>query len=353
MSLQLGKAMQPEIELIKHYTSVEKTWNEYVLRHPSATFFHLMEWGHVLEQTFPYRPFSCVAWREGRISGILPLFLVRNLPFGHALVSTPFAVYGGLCVDDAETELALLHYAQTLARQMKVRYLELRHQEALGPMPAKDLYVTFRKEIDRDLDKNMAAIPRKQRRMIRQGDKYGLVARMGGEEFLKGFYHIYAHSVHNLGTPVFPRKFFANLLREFGSACRILAVFHDEHMVAGVMTFFFRDQIMPHYGGALRDAFQYAVNDFMYWNLLCYGAEQGYRIFDFGRSKQGTGSYDFKRHWGFEPTPLAYQYYLVRQKTLPDQNPLNPRFSLAIQTWKQLPFGLTQWLGPSIVKFFP
>jgi FemAB-related protein (PEP-CTERM system-associated) len=176
---------------------------------------------------------------------------------------------------------------------------------------------------------------------------------MGGEEFLKGFYQIYAHSVRNLGTPVLPMRFMVNLLREFGPACRILAIFHEEHMVAGVMTFFFRDQVMPYYGGALRHAFRYAVNDFMYWHLLCYGAELGYRIFDFGRSKKGTGSYDFKRHWGFEPTPLAYQYHLVRQKTIPDQNPLNPRFALAIQTWKRMPLWLSRWLGPRVVRFFP
>lgn len=345
--------MPSEIEIIHNVSSVEKMWDEYVLRHPKATFFHLMGWEHVLERTFSYKPFYLAAWREGHLRGILPLVLIRNLPFGHSLVSIPFAVYGGICADDTETALALFDYAKTLAHKMQVRYLEFRNQEAFGTLPSKELYVTFRQAIDRDPDKNMAAIPRKQRRMIRQGEKHGLIARVGGEEFLKEFHHIYAHSVHKFGTPVFPLQFFANLLREFGSACRILAVFREEQMVAGVLTFFFRDQIMPYYSGALQEAFQYAVNDFMYWNLLCYGAEGGYRIFDFGRSKQGTGPYDFKRHWGFEPTPLMYQYYLVKQKMLPDQNPLNPRFSTAIETWKRLPLGVTQWLGPRVIKFFP
>ena len=344
--------MPSEIK-IEHFSSTEKTWDEYVLHHPQATFFHLMGWQRVLEQTFPNRAFSCVALRDGRISGVLPLFLVRNLPFGQSLVSMPWGVYGGICADDDETQSALLNYAKTLAQRLVVRYLELRNQAPCCDLPATDLYVTFRKEIARDPETNMAAIPRKQRRMIRQGDKYGLTAQMGGEEFLRGFYHLYAHSVRNLGTPVFSVRFMANLLREFGPACRILAVFHEEQMVAGVMTFFFRDQVMPYYGGALRHALRYAVNDFMYWHLLCYGAEQGYRIFDFGRSKKGTGSYDFKRHWGFEPTPLAYQYHLVRQKTLPNQNPLNPRFALAIQTWKWMPLWLSRWLGPRVVRFFP
>jgi FemAB-related protein (PEP-CTERM system-associated) len=344
--------MPPEIK-IEHCSSAEKPWDEYVLRHPQATFFHLMGWQRVVEQTFPYRPFSCIALRDGRISGVLPLFLVRNLPFGQSLVSMPWGVYGGICADDNETHSALLNYAKTLAQRLGVRYLELRNQAPCCDLPATDLYVTFRKEIARDPDTNIAAIPRKQRRMIRQGDKHGLTAQMGGEELLKGFYHLYAHSVRNLGTPVLPVRFMANILREFGPACRILAVFHEEHMVAGVMTFFFREQVMPYYGGALRHALQYAVNDFMYWHLLCYSAEQGYQVFDFGRSKKGTGSYDFKRHWGFEPTPLAYQYHLVRQKTMPDQNPLNPRFALAIQTWKRMPLWLSRWLGPRVVRFFP
>jgi len=331
----------------------EAMWDEYVFSHPQATFFHLTGWRRVVERTFPYRSFSCVAQTDGRISGVLPLFLVRNFPFGRSLVSAPLAVSGGICADDPETGLALLTHAQTLARQMGVRYLELRHQDPVGDMPIKNLYVTFQREISSDPEKNMAAIPRKQRRMIRQGEKHGLSAEIGGEEFLKDFYHIYAHSVRNLGTPVFPLRLFAHLLQEFGPACRILAVLREGEMLAAVMTFFFRERVMPYYGGALRNAFQYAVNDFMYWSLMCYAGERGYKIFDFGRSKKGTGSYDFKRHWGFEPTPLPYQYYLVRQKRMPDLNPQNPRFSLAIQLWKGMPLWLARWLGPKVVRFFP
>jgi hypothetical protein len=240
MALETVYLMLHEIT-IELFSSTEKTWDEYVLRHPQATFFHLMGWQRVLEQTFPYRAFSCVAFRDGRISGVLPLSLVRNLPFGQSLVSMPWGVYGGICADDEETRSALLNYAKIFAQRLGVRYLELRNQAPCYDLPATELYVTFRKEIARDAETNLAAIPRKQRRMIR---------------------------VRALGTPVFPVRFMANLLREFGPACRILAVFHGEQMVAGVMTFFFRDQVMPYYGGALRHALQYAVNDFMYWHLL-------------------------------------------------------------------------------------
>jgi FemAB-related protein (PEP-CTERM system-associated) len=338
---------------VEHSWPDKQAWDTYVLQHPQATFFHLFGWQQVVQKNFRYHAFLCVARRNGRLCGILPLFLVRILPFGHALVSTPWAPYGGVCADDNIVLLALIEHAKALATDMNVRYLELRNRLPCNDLPAKDLYVTFRREIFKDAEKNMAAIPRKQRRMIRQGDKHGLIARIGGQELLSDFYQIYSHSVRNHGTPVFAQSFFVNLMCEFGDTCRILAVSRQGQMIAGVMTFFFRDQVLPHYAGALREGFRYAVNDFMYWHLLCYGAEEGYRIFDFGRSKCGTGSYNFKRHWGLEPTPLAYQYYLVRQTTVPDQNPLNPRFALPIRIWKQLPLGMTQWLGPKLVHFFP
>jgi FemAB-related protein (PEP-CTERM system-associated) len=331
----------------------DNAWDAYVMSRPAGTFFHLSGWRRALERTYGLETFSCVARRDGEIVGILPLCLVRTLPLGRSLVSIPFAVYGGVCADDAEGAGALLAYAKRLADERGVRYLELRHRQASGGLAVKERYVTFGRAIHRDPEKNLSEIPRKQRRMVRQGEKHGLTAAMGGEELLSEFYAIYAESVRNLGTPVFPRTWFVNLFGELGPACRILGVFHEKRMLSGVLTFFFRDQVMPYYGGATRDAFRYAVNDFMYWQLICYGAERGYGFFDFGRSKVGSGSYDFKRHWGFEPKPLPYEYYLVRQREMPDLSPMNPRFALAVNVWKRLPLGMANWLGPHLARYFP
>jgi FemAB-related protein (PEP-CTERM system-associated) len=333
--------------------SDDARWDDYVIRHPQASLFHLSGWRRVLDATFGYRPISLIASRDGRATGILPLFVTPTLPFGCSLISVPLGVYGGICADDDAAGRALLDAAQTEAERMRVRYVELRHETPVHDLPMKDLYVTFRKEIFPDPEKNLAAVPRKQRRMIRQGGEHGLVAQAGGEEWLEGFYRIYAHSVRNLGTPVYPFRLFQHLLREFGSACRIFVVHHEQTMVAAVMTFYFKNHVMPYYGGALRDAFQYAANDFMYWSLLNDGALRGYTIFDFGRSKRDSGSFHFKRHWGFEPTPLAYQYHLVGQRRLPDLSPRNPRFSPAIAVWKRLPLWLANSIGPTVVRFFP
>src|ERR1041384_5361835 len=164
--------MLPEITL--DHTPADTEWDTYVMSHPRATFFHLTGWQRVVAKTFAYHSFSCAVRCNGHITGVLPLFLVRHLPFGHALVSAPLAVYGGICADDGGSRDALLAYAQGLARQLQVHYLELRQLEPVQDLPVKDLYVTFRREIDSDPVKNMAEIPRKQRRMVRQGDKHGL-----------------------------------------------------------------------------------------------------------------------------------------------------------------------------------
>ncbi|MGE5176049.1 MAG: FemAB family XrtA/PEP-CTERM system-associated protein [Hyphomicrobiales bacterium] len=328
-------------------------WDAYVEHRPEATLFHRRGWSDVLARTFGYRDCGLMATHDEETRGVLPLLLVRNLPTGRSLVSTPFGVYGGIFADDDETARRLLDAAQGWGERLGVRYVELRQSRPLGGLPEKDLYVTFRRPILPTADENMALIPRNQRRSIRVAQKHGLTSRVGQSELLDPFYHVYSQSVRNLGTPVFPKRLFAELLREFGDGCRILGVYHEGRMVAGVLTFLFRDQVMPYYGGAVREAFRLAANDFMYWSLMTYGMEQGYRVFDFGRSKVDSGSYHFKRHWGFAPTPLPYQYVLVRQRSIPDLSPRNPRFAAAIRVWQRIPLGLTQWIGPKVVRYFP
>lgn len=340
--------------VLRCHNANEKAWDQYVQGMTGGTFFHLTGWKRVVEKSFGHQAHYLCVEEGGLIKGVLPLFYVKSLLFGRSLVSVPFGVYGGIVADSQEVGGTLLETAKKLVPELQVAYLELRHIEKNGfDLPAKNLYVTFRREIYKDLDQNMAAIPRKQRRMIRQGIKHGLTSTLGGPELLPQFYNVYAHSVRNLGTPVFPYAYFRNLMEEFGEHCRILSVWYRGKMVGAVMTFFYKDQVMPYYGGALRDYFAYAVNDFMYWELMRYGCEQGYRIFDFGRSRQGTGSFDFKRHWGFESKPLFYQCHLNRSCTAPNLSPSNPRFKLWIAAWKRLPLSVTKLIGPMIVRSIP
>ncbi|MFZ1058211.1 MAG: FemAB family XrtA/PEP-CTERM system-associated protein [Candidatus Rokuibacteriota bacterium] len=328
-------------------------WDAFVRTSAEGTPFHLTAWKGAVEESFGHRSHYLMAKRAGTIEGVLPLFEVSGWRGGRSLISVPYGVYGGICAATDEARLALLQAAGMLAQRRRAEYVELRNLHDHGiALPTKQLYVTFYKEIFSDDEVNLKAIPRKQRRMIRQGEKHGLQAEIG-QENLDEFYKIYARSVRNLGSPVFPRTLFQAILTAFGKECQILVVRHEGRIVAGVLTLFYEDRVLPYYGGALREAFQYAVNDFMYWELMRHAAAAGYRIFDFGRSRVGTGSYEFKRHWGFEPRPLPYQYLLTRVRSLPDLNPSNPRFRWAIQAWKRLPLAFTNRVGPWLTRYLP
>jgi FemAB-related protein (PEP-CTERM system-associated) len=310
----------------------------------------LAEWSDVLREAFGHRGHYLLAERGGAICGVLPLVLVSSVVFGRALISTPFCVYGGIVAADAAAHRALTEEACALARRLGVDYLELRNRRQQHPQwPSKDLYVTFRKEIAAESEANMLAIPRKQRAMVRKGIQKGLQARIDTDT--TSHYSLYSESLRNLGTPVFARKYLDVLKRVFGEACEILTVMHEGTPVASVLSFYFRDEVLPYYGGGSIAARPVAGNDFMYWETMERARQRGMRIFDYGRSKRGTGSFDFKEHWGFEPEPLFYEYYLVRAKSMPNLSPTNPSYGRAIQLWKSLPVWLTQWIGPRVAAY--
>jgi FemAB-related protein (PEP-CTERM system-associated) len=184
--------------------------------------------------------------------------------------------------------------------------------------------------------------------MVRKGIKSGLVAEI--DPGTERFFHAYSDSVHRLGTPVFARKYFDILREVFPSQSEVLTVTRRGDVIASVLSFYFRDEVLPYYGGGTRLARDVAGNDFMYWEVMRRACERGVRLFDYGRSKRGTGAFDFKRNWGFEPTPLHYQYRLIRGQSVPDHNPLNPKYRMLIAVWKRLPLGLANFLGPFVVR---
>jgi len=324
-------------------------WDAYVESKPEATFFHLSGWKDVLEQGLNHATYYLYAESEQKIVGILPIAQVKSLLFGHSLVSTPFCVYGGYVAENTAIGEKLINKACELAKKLSVDYLELRNTKITkSEWLSKDLYVTFKKEIDPDPEKNMLAIPRKQRAMVRKGIKAGLLGEVDLD--INRFYQAYSESVRNLGTPVFPKKYFEVLFDKFKDKCEVLTIVKNGSLVASVMSFYFRDEVMPYYGGGTALARGVKGNDFMYWDLMRRSCEKGVRVFDYGRSKLGTGSYSFKKNWGFTPEPLHYEYYLVNAKSIPDINPLNPKYKLFINIWRKLPLPVANFIGPFLAK---
>lgn len=325
-------------------------WDSYVANTPAATFFHKAGWKSVLERAFGHRTHFLYAQSDGAIVGLLPLGEVKSALFGHSLSSLPFCVYGGIVADTDEAALALRNEACLLAERLGVDALELRNSEPSDTdWPVKDLYFTFRKSIESDEDANLKAIPNRQRAMVRKGIKEGLQSEWDTDT--KRLYRVYSESVRNLGTPVFSAKYLQILKEVFAEDCSVLMITHEGKDVAGVMSFYFRDEVLPYYGGSTAVARTIkGVNHFMYWELIRRSAEQGCRLFDFGRSKAGTGPYSFKKNFGFEPTPLPYEYFLVKADAVPEVNPTNPKYRLLIETWAKLPLPVANFIGPFLAR---
>ena len=326
-------------------------WDRFVTECPKATFFHRAGWKSVIEREFRHNTHYLYAEREGAIEGILPLVHVKSRLFGASLSSLPFLPYAGPVAKTEAALNALDRAARTLADTLDVSYLEYRHLEPgsyTDAIDKADLYVTFQRPIYPDLERNMLAIPRKQRAMVRKAKTLGLRSEIDAD--CERLYRAYSESVRNLGTPVFSRRYFEALKREFGDDCEVLVVLRGNEPISGVMSFYFRDAVLPYYGGGTKQARALAANDLMYWEVMRHAWERGCRSFDFGRSKRGTGAFDFKKNWGFPAQSLHYQYIMRRGNRPPDISPLNPKFRVFVQMWKQLPLPVANALGPCIVR---
>jgi FemAB-related protein (PEP-CTERM system-associated) len=340
---------------------LEAAWDRYVRAAPEGTFFHQLGWRWLVERCFGHRAHYLVARRDGergergeRIAGVLPLFEMKSLLFGHSLVSIPFAIGGGVAADDAETAGALLAEAKSLAERLGVDYLELRSEKpAADDLLTKDLYVTFRSDLTVGEDVWLRRMERKRRQMMSYVARAGFSWRIAGLEELPLFYRLFSESMRHHGTPVYPKLFLREILDRHPEQSHLFFVSHEGRTVAGTLTLLFRDVVMPFYAGADRRCRLRGVDDYLYLAQLRWGRENGYRTFDFGRSKRGTGAYAFKARWGMDEVPLAYQFHLVRGRELPNVSPANPKYQALIRAWQKLPLPVTQVLGPRIIRRIP
>jgi FemAB-related protein (PEP-CTERM system-associated) len=327
----------------------EVNWEQFVFDCEVGTFFHRVGWRRVFETVFGLEPHYLIAEQNTKIVGILPLVYQRSFLFGNALISSPFCVEGGPLALNDDADNALVAAAISLMNVKKAPYIEFRNKRAChaGWVAKPDLYATFIGPISGDDKANLLAIPRKQRAVVRKSLESSLISEVQAD--VGDLFKVYSESVRNLGTPVFPKRYFAELKRMFGGDCDIVVVKDAGHAISAVLNFYHKETVLPYYGGGTSAARRNGANDFLYWEVIRRAAERGYRKFDFGRSKAGTGAFAFKKNWGLEPQWLAYEYYLREGQSLPDKNPLNPKYSLLIEGWKRLPLPVANLIGPFLV----
>ncbi|HNT42943.1 MAG TPA: FemAB family PEP-CTERM system-associated protein [Syntrophorhabdaceae bacterium] len=331
-------------------------WDRYVVDHNSASCYHLTGWKDVIEESFGHRTFYLLSRDEaGAIDGILPLVHLNSLLFGNFAVSLPFFNYGGICADSDGIRDGLFEEAARFARTRGMAHLELRHSEDLLPgVPVKTSKVSMRLALPGTKEELNASFPSKLRSQVRRAVKEGMVARMGGQEELGSFHSVFSRNMRDLGTPVYSRRFFRAILERFPDAARICTVYTREGMpVASGMIVGFRDTLEIPWASSLKDFNRYGPNMLLYATVLGFACDAGYRVFDFGRSTPDEGTYRFKEQWGAKPAQLYWHYWLRNGRPMPEINPRNPKYGLAIRIWQHLPLGLTRLIGPPLVKNLP
>lgn len=326
----------------------------WVLVHPDASPFHRPAWLKAIELGTGQKAHCLIAeTTSGDIAALLPLHLVHSPLFGRALVSSGFAVGGGIISDSTVATRSLASAAWDMAERLSCPTVELRG----GAIPSGDWiekrnsHANFVRALAADAQSELVAIPRKQRAEVRKGLENNLTVETGrSTRDLLWHYAVYAESVRNLGTPVFPKALIASVLEAFGDDADILTVLHEGRPVASVLSLYHRGTVMPYWGGGVWDARRLRANDVMYYALMNHARERSCLHFDFGRSKVDSGAYHFKRNWGFEPEPMVYAVRTADGQEPRDVNPNSPKYKVQIKLWQKLPLPVANYLGPWIAK---
>ena len=329
-------------------------WDEFVEHQPAASVYHLSRWRTVIQKSFGHDCPYLVAKRSHRIVGVLPLVRMQSRLFGHFMVSVPYFNYGGALAVDKEAKAALLDKACAIASANNCSYLEMRDSYALPDWPVRNDKVSMWLKLPLSADLLWEQLGSKLRAQIKKSHAAGLRYETGGIELLDAFYRVFSINMRDLGTPVYGKSFFENVVK-LAPGHPTLVIGRDTRgdAVSAALLIQHRGRMEVPWASTVRRANELNANMGLYWHMLQYACYQRCHTFDFGRSTQGASTYRFKKQWGATPMQLHWHYWLASGVERPKLNPENPKYRAAIAFWQRLPVWSTQVLGPMIVKNIP
>jgi FemAB-related protein (PEP-CTERM system-associated) len=329
-------------------------WNNYVDENPDASIYHRAEWKDLIFDTFGHKGIYFMAQdNNGKVAGILPLIHIKSRLFGNFLVSMPYFNYGGAIADHPHIEHELIHAANDHAASLDADHVEYRDDINRDWLPVSMGKVNMLLALPDSGDTLWHGFSPKLRAQIRRPQYENPDVILGGVECLDDFYDVFSRNMRDLGTPVYSKVFFRNILERFPDRCRLLIIgLHGRPVAAGFLTGH-KDTLEIPWASTIRQVNHLSMNMLLYWSALNFAIEQHYKYFDFGRSSRDSGTYRFKQQWGAQPRQLYWHYWLKQGNALPSLNPGNPKYAMAIATWRRLPLWITKYLGPPIVKYIP
>lgn len=347
-------AGEQEVRSVVAGPELVDSWDSYVRSCPDATGYHLWAWKRVFERGLGHHAYYLAAIRDGRLTGVLPLVEVRSLLFGRALSSLPYVNYGGILADDAESSRALVAHAGKLSKERRLSYTLFRHRQRLLPeLRARAHKVTMLLPLAASRDAMWEGLDRKVRNQVRKAEKSAVTVEAGGRELLDDFYRVFARNMRDLGTPVYGKPLFAEILSAFPQNARLHVARANGQAIAGALSYSYGDWIEVPSASSLREHRALCPNHVLYWSIIGGAIDEGRRVFDFGRSTPHDGTYNFKEQWGATPAQLWWEYLLDGTEAMPAEDRHSVKFQAVIDVWKRLPVGLSTLVGPQVSRLVP
>lgn len=332
---------------------LEPTWNEYALKN-GASVYHDTRWIYLIKKVFGHNSHHIIALEDGDVVGILPLVQLKSVLFGNFLVSMPFFNYGGAIANDEVIEGKLMQRAVEIALELGADHIEFRDSvKRDNSWPSRTDKVSMILELPDTAELLGEQIGSKKRSQIRRPQKEGIGSIAGGIELLNDFYRVFSINMRDLGTPVYSKTFFSEILKTFPKESTIVVLRINEKPISAAFLIGFRGQLEIPWASTIRAYNKFSPNMLLYWEVLKLAIESGYRTFDFGRSSVNSGTYRFKKQWGAAPKQLYWHYWLAEGKEMPQLTPSNAKYKMGIKIWQHLPTFMANGLGPSIVKNLP
>jgi FemAB-related protein (PEP-CTERM system-associated) len=345
---------QTQVEISIAGPAMEESWDRYVVQHSSATHCHRWGWKTVIENAFGIPTYYLVASECGRVCGILPLAWQKSLLFGSFLTALPFLNAGGPLADSVEIERALVARAIEIARENGAARLQLRYRgEYRLDLPASTHKVAAVRAVSRDTEAMWKALNSNNRRKVNKATKSGMTAEAEGAAALDIFYEIFAENMRNLGTPVYARNLFSEVLRAFPQHTDIIVVRLEAKPIAAAFVISFRDGMEATWMCSHYRYLALQPNMMLYWAIVRIAGERGFGWLDFGRSTRDSGTHKFKQLWDTTDVPLPWASWTKDGKAPTELSPANPKFQLATRLWKKLPLPIANRIGPRIVRNLP
>ena len=329
-------------------------WNSYVAGNAAASIYHRAEWRELIRTTFGHGGLYYVARdSRGNIVGILPLIRLKSRLFGDFLVSMPYFNYGGAVADHPAIEDKLMQAANEQAGALHVSHIEYRDDTPRTSLPVRSDKVNMILPLPDSDTALWNSFSSKLRAQIKRPQRENPRIHFGHQSCLADFHSVFARNMRDLGTPVYGKSFFRNILDTFPENSRIIVLHLHNRPVAAAFLMGHGDRLEIPWASTVRDANPLSMNMLLYWEVLKFGMQRGFKYFDFGRSSRDSGTFRFKQQWGAQPKQLYWHYWLAEGGELPALNPSNPRYAFLITLWKRLPVFVANRLGPPIVKNLP